>query len=309
MSILRLTFLGTSAAQPTVHRNLSGIAVKADADLLLFDCGEGSQRQMIRFGTGFGVEAVFFTHFHADHYLGIIGFLRTLGMMGREHPLALYGPPPARRLLHQAIHLGVEALPFPTPIVELKDGEVVRRKGYAVRAIGVDHRIHALAYSLEEEERPGRFHLETARELGVPEGPLFGKLQRGEAVQLPDGRTVRPEEVLGGPRPGRKLVISGDTRPCQNLIQGAKGADLLIHEATFSDEEQARAKETRHSTAREAARVAREAGVRRLVLTHLSSRHDVEPGPLLAQAREEEPGPVEIAYDGLSLELPVREER
>jgi ribonuclease Z len=309
MSILRLTFLGTSAAQPTIHRNLSGIAVKADADLLLFDCGEGSQRQMIRFGTGFGVEAVFFTHFHADHYLGIIGFLRTLGMMGREHPLALYGPPPARRLLHQAIHLGVDALPFPTPIVELKDGEVVRRKGYAVRAIGVDHRIYALAYSLEEEERPGRFQLETARGLGVPEGPLFGKLQRGEAVQLPDGRTVRPEEVLGRARPGRKLVLSGDTRPCPNLVQGAKGADLLIHEATFSDDEQARAKETRHSTAREAAKVAREAGVRRLILTHLSSRHDVDPAPLLAQAREETSGPVEIAYDGLSLELPVREER
>lgn len=309
MSILRLTFLGTSAAQPTIHRNLSGIAVKADADLLLFDCGEGSQRQMIRFGTGFGVEAVFFTHFHADHYLGIIGFLRTLGMMGREHPLALYGPPPAKRLLHQAIHLGVDTLPFPTPIVELKDGDVVPRKGCVVRAVGVDHRINALAYVLEEEERPGRFHLDTARALGVPAGPLFGKLQRGEAVQLPDGRTVRPQDVLGAARPGRKLVISGDTRPCARLAQAARGADLLIHEATFSDEEQARALETRHSTAREAAQIGREAQVRRLVLTHLSSRHDVDPAPLLAQAREAFSGPLEIAYDGLSLELPVREER
>lgn len=308
MSILRLTFLGTSAAQPTIHRNLSGIAVKADSDLLLFDCGEGSQRQMIRFGTGFGVEAVFFTHFHADHYLGIIGFLRTLGMMGREHPLALYGPPPAKRLLHQAIHLGVESLAFPTEIVELKDGDVVRRKGYSVRAVGVDHRINALAYSLEEELRPGRFNLAEARALGVPEGPLFGKLQRGEPVQLPDGRTVRPEEVLGGARPGRKLVISGDTRPCANLVQAASGADLLIHEATFSDDEQARALETRHSTAREAARVAHKAQVRRLVLTHLSSRHDVDPAPLLAQAKEEFSGPAEIAHDGLSVELSVRDE-
>jgi len=307
MSILRLTFLGTSAAQPTIHRNLSGIAVKADADLLLFDCGEGSQRQMIRYGTGFGVEAVFFTHFHADHYLGIIGFLRTLGMMGREHPLALYGPPPARRLLHQAIHLGVDALPFPTPIVELKDGDVIERKGCSVRAIGVDHRINALAYALEENERPGRFHLEAARARGVPEGPLFGKLQRGESVQLPDGSTVNPQDVLGGARPGRRLVISGDTRPCANLVQAARGCDLLIHEATFGDEEQARALETRHSTAREAATVGRDAQVRRLVLTHLSSRHDVEPGPLLAQAREAFSGQVEIAYDGLTLELPVRE--
>src|SRR5688572_80392 len=153
MSILRLTFLGTSAAQPTVHRNLSGLAVKADADLLLFDCGEGSQRQMVRFGTGFTVDAVFFTHFHADHYLGIIGFLRTLGMMGREHALTLYGPAPAKRLLHQAVHLGLDALAFPVDIQELRDGDRIARKGYAVRAVGVDHRTHALGFVLEEEER------------------------------------------------------------------------------------------------------------------------------------------------------------
>src|SRR3954451_231305 len=135
MSILRLTFLGTSAAQPTIHRNLSGLAVKANSDLLLFDCGEGSQRQMIRFGTGLAVDAVFFTHFHADHYLGIIGFLRTLGMTGRQHPMVLYGPPPARRLLHQAIHLGVEDLGFPVELVELRDGDALRRDGYTVRAV------------------------------------------------------------------------------------------------------------------------------------------------------------------------------
>src|SRR3954452_12539036 len=145
MSILRLTFLGTSAAQPTIHRNLSGLAVKADTDLVLFDCGEGSQRQMIRFGTGFSVDLVFFTHFHADHYLGIIGFLRTLGMAGREHPLTLYGPPPAKRLLHQAIHLGVDTLAFPVEISELRGTEVVKRKGYSVEAVTVDHRVNALA--------------------------------------------------------------------------------------------------------------------------------------------------------------------
>src|SRR5215468_201149 len=155
MSLLRFTFLGTSAAQPTIHPNLSGLAVKADSDLLLFDCGEGSQRQMIRYGTGFSVDAVFFTHFHADHYLGIIGFLRTLGMMGREQPMQLYGPPPAKRLLHQALHLGLESLAFPVDIQELKDGDVVKRNGYSVRAVGVDHRIHALGYVLEEDQRPG----------------------------------------------------------------------------------------------------------------------------------------------------------
>jgi ribonuclease Z len=307
MSLLRLTFLGTSAAQPTLHRNLSGLTVKADSDLLLFDCGEGSQRQMVRFGTGFTVEAAFFTHFHADHYLGIIGFLRTLGMMGREHPLHLYGPPPARRLLHQAVHLGVESLAFPVEIHELKDGDSVRRDGYTVHAVGVDHRINALGYVLAEDSRAGRFNLAKARELGVPEGPSFGKLQRGEAVTLPDGTTVRPEDVVGPSRPGRRLVISGDTRPCASLISAAKDADLLVHESTFSDDEQERALETRHSTAREAARVAREAGVRRLILTHLSSRHDTDPSKLLGQAREEFSGPVEVAHDGLTVELPLRD--
>ncbi|QSQ20636.1 ribonuclease Z [Pyxidicoccus parkwayensis] len=307
MSLLRLTFLGTSAAQPTLHRNLSGLAVKADADLLLFDCGEGSQRQMVRFGTGFTVDAVFFTHFHADHYLGIIGFLRTLGMMGRTEPVRLYGPPPAKRLLHQAVHLGLESLAFPVEIHEVKDGDVVRRSGYAIHAVGVDHRINALAYALVEDDRPGRFNLQKARELGVPEGPSFGKLQKGEPVTLADGREVKPEDVLGAARPGRRLVISGDTRPCASVVKAAKDADLLVHESTFSDDEQERALETRHSTAREAARVAKEAGARRLVLTHLSSRHDTDPGRLLAQAREEYKGPVEVAFDGLTVELPLRD--
>ncbi|QDE88026.1 ribonuclease Z [Myxococcus xanthus] len=307
MSLLRLTFLGTSAAQPTLHRNLSGLAVKAHSDLLLFDCGEGSQRQMVRYGTGFTVDAVFFTHFHADHYLGIIGFLRTLGMTGRSEPIHLYGPPSAKRLLHQAVHLGVESMSFPVEIHELKDGDVVPRKGYAVHAVGVDHRINALGYALVEDDRPGRFNLDVARSLGVPEGPSFGKLQRGEPVTLEDGRTVKPEDVLGAPRPGRRLVISGDTRPCPALVKAAKDADLLVHESTFSDDEQERALETRHSTAREAARVAREAGARRLVLTHLSSRHDTDPSKLLTQAREEYQGPVEVAFDGFTVELPLRD--
>ena len=307
MSILRVTFLGTSAAQPTIHRNLTGLAVKADTDLLLFDCGEGSQRQMIRYGTGFGVDAVFFTHFHADHYLGIIGFLRTLGMMGRAQPILLFGPPPARRLLGQAVKLGVEALHFPVEIAELKDGEEVRRDNYSLRAVQVDHRVNALAYVLVEDERAGRFNVERARALGILPGPDYGKLQRGEPVQRRDGQWVRPEEVLGSARPGRKLVFSGDTRPCAALVASAKGADVLIHEATFSDDEHARALETRHSTAREAGQVAREAGVGKLILTHLSSRHDVDPSRLLHQAREEFRGPVEVAHDGMMFELPLRE--
>ncbi|MBX7098639.1 MAG: ribonuclease Z [Myxococcaceae bacterium] len=307
MSIVRLTFLGTSAAAPTLHRNVSGLAVKADSDLLLFDCGEGSQRQMIRFGTGFAVDAVFFTHFHADHYLGIIGFLRTLGMGGRETPLKLYGPPPGRKLLDNAIHLGIEKLSFPVEVHELKGGEVLDRGSYQVRAVRVDHRVAALGYCIEEPMRPGRFDLEKAKSLGVPPGPDFGRLQRGEAVTLPGGTVVQPGEVLGTSRPGRKIVISGDTRPCAQLIEAAKGCDLLVHEATFSDDEQERALETRHSTAREAGGVARDCGARRLVLTHLSSRHDTNPKLLLEQAKESFSGQCEVAFDGLSFELPVRE--
>jgi ribonuclease Z len=304
MSLLRVTFLGTSAAMPTLHRNVSGIAVKADADLLLFDCGEGSQRQMIRFGTGFSVAAVFFTHFHADHYLGIIGFLRTLGMGGREQPLTLYGPLSAKRVLDTAIHLGVERLAFPVDIQELKGGEEVKRSGYVVRAVKVDHRVNALGYVLHEDTRPGRFDLKVAQGLGVPPGPAYGKLQKGEAVTLDDGRIVQPSQVLGPARKGRKLVISGDTRPCAAMVEASQGADVLIHEATFSDEEQARAIETRHSTAREAGTVAAQAQVKRLVLTHFSSRHDVDPEPLVQQAKEAfSAGPVEAARDGFTLEI------
>jgi len=307
MSLLRFTFLGTSAAQPTIHRNLSGLAVKADADLLLFDCGEGSQRQMIRYGTGFSVNAVFFTHFHADHYLGIIGFLRTLGMMGREETLVLHGPAPAKRLLNQAVHLGVDQLGFPLEIVEVKDGDVVKRNGYSVRAVGVQHRINALGFVLEEETRAGRFNLDRARALGVREGPDFGRLQRGEPVVALDGKPVQPSDVMGPSRPGRKLVLSGDTRPCEAMVEAARNADVLVHESTFSDDDQARALETRHSTAREAGRVAHQAGARRLILTHLSSRYDTDFGRLLAQAREEYAGPVDVAHDGMTVEIPVRE--
>jgi ribonuclease Z len=307
MSILRLTFLGTSAAMPTLHRNVSGLAVKADTDLLLFDCGEGSQRQMIRFGTGFAVDAVFFTHFHADHYLGIIGFLRTLGMGGRTEKLTLYGPVSARRVLDTAIHLGVERLAFPVEIAELRAGDALDRGSYTVRAVKVDHRVNALGYAIEERTRPGRFDPAAATRLGVTPGPDFGRLQKGQTVTLANGTQVKPEQVMGRPRPGRKLVLSGDTRPCPSVIHAAKDADVLVHEATFSDDEQARAEETRHSTAREAGRVAREAGVRRLLLTHLSSRHDVDPRPLVEQAKQEYSGPIDVAWDGFSLELPLRE--
>jgi ribonuclease Z len=301
--MLRLTFLGTSAAAPTAQRNLSGLAMRRERELFLVDCGEGTQRQMIRFGTGFDVAAIFFTHFHADHYLGAIGFLRTLSMLGRADPLDLYGPRPARRVLETMLFTGTEKLAFEVRIHEVAPGAAVRRDGCDLVPFETDHRMPAVGWTLVEDGRPGRFHPERAAALGVPEGKLFGELQRGRPVTLADGRTVRPEEVVEPPRRGRRVAITGDTRPCRGVVEGAAGADLLVHDSTFGDAEEARARETMHSTAREAARMAREAGARRLVLTHLSTRYDHSPEALLAQAREEYPQ-VEVAFDGLTLEIP-----
>lgn len=303
MSIMRLTFLGTSAAAPTAYRNLSGLFLKREGQSFLFDCGEGTQRQMIRYGTGFSLDAVFFTHFHADHYLGIIGFVRTLGMLGRTDPLVLYGPRPAATFLPKVLKLGAEDATLPVDVIEVAPGTVVRGDGYRIEAFATDHRVPSVGYALIEDERPGRFDLNAARALGVPEGPLFGRLQRGEGITLPDGRDISPEQVIGPPRPGRRVIVSGDTRPCEATTTISQGADLIVHEATFGDFEQARAVETRHSTAREAARVAREAGARRLVLTHLSTRYDREPGTLLEQAKEVFDN-VEVADDGLTIDLP-----
>ncbi len=300
---MRVTFLGTSAAQPTAGRNLTSVAVRRAGELLLFDCGEGTQRQMIRYATGFDVAAVFFTHFHADHYLGAIGFLRTLSMLGRAEPLRLYGPRPAKKLLPVMLFTGTDTLAFPVEIHELRPGDAVRFARAEVRAYPTAHRTPSLGYVLAEDERPGRFHPDRAAALGVPPGPLFGALQRGLSVEV-DGRTVRPEEIVEPPRRGRAVVISGDTRPIRETVEAARGADLLVHDATFGDDEQGRAEETFHSTAREAARVAREAGARRLVLTHLSTRYDQDPAPLVRQAREEYDA-VEVAHDGLVLEVPL----
>ncbi len=303
--MLRLTFLGTSAAQPTIGRNLSGLAVRHGRELLLFDCGEGTQRQMIRYGTGFDVAAICFTHFHADHYIGAIGFLRTLSMLGRERPLDLYGPRPARRLLDVMLFTGTDPLSFEVRIHEVAAGAEVRRDGCTLVAFPVAHRTPAVGWLLAEDARPGRFHPERAQELGVPEGPAWGELQHGGSVTLPGGRVVRGDEVVEPPRSGRRLAVTGDTRPCPGTVEAARGADLLVHDSTFGDPEQARAEETMHSTAREAGRVAREAGARRLVLTHLSTRYDQDPSPLLAQARDEFGGEVTVAHDGLTIEVPL----
>jgi ribonuclease Z len=301
--MLTTTFLGTGAATPTVDRNVAGLAVQREGETLLFDCGEGNQRQMMRYGVGFSFGEIFFTHYHADHILGVTGLLRTMGLQDRSAPVTLYGPRGAQRVLGAAISLGIERNKFPVDIVELKPGDRLGRDQYDLVVFETEHRPDTVGYALVEHTRLGRFNPDRARELGVPEGPLWGRLHQGETIVLDDGRIVTPAELVGAPRRGRTLVYSGDTRPHISVIHAARGADLLIHEATFGSDELERAKETGHSTAAEAARVALEAGVRRLVLTHISPRYTRDAPELLAEARAIFPETV-VARDGMVVDVP-----
>jgi len=302
--MLSVTFLGTSAARPTVERNVSALALQREGETLLFDCGEGTQRQMMRYGVSFALSEIFFTHFHADHFLGMIGLVRTLGLQGREEPLRLYGPRGAKQVLNNALLLGVEKVPFGVEIQEVKPGAVIgERQGFSIAAFATDHGAGSIGYALVEAERYGKFDPAKARALEIPEGPLWGKLQRGVAVELADGRTLTADSVVGPRRPGRKVVITGDTAPCASVVDAAAGADLLVHEATFGEEEKDRAKETFHSTAREAAQVAKAAKVRKLVLTHLSARYSISAEELVKEAREVF-ADVAAAKDGLVVDVP-----
>ncbi len=301
--MLRITFLGTSASRPTVGRNVSALAVQREGDMMLFDCGEGTQRQMMRYATGFGVQSIFVTHLHADHFLGITGLLRTMALQGRTEPIQLYGPPGSGDVLHELVHLGVDRVRFGVEIGELAPGARVRRDGYVVEAFRVHHGTPAVGYALVEDVRRGRFDVARARALGVPEGPLFGLLHRGQVVEV-EGRSIHPEEVVGPPRRGRIVAYTGDTRPDRRADAHVRGVvDLLIHEATFGADEDQRARETFHSTARGAAQAALAWGARRLVLTHLSARYSDDPAPLEEEARGVFPS-ARVAYDGMTLELP-----
>ena len=305
---LALRLLGTSASRPTVERNVSSIAVVREGETLLFDCGEGTQRQMMRYGVSFGLEDVFFTHFHADHVIGVIGLLRTMALQGRTERLRLWGPRGALRTLKRAEEFGMDRLTFALEVTELEPGQRVPRTDYAIVPFPVDHRgARSLGYALVEEDRKGRFNPELARELGVPEGPMWGEIHRGRPVTLPDGRVIEPGTLVGPRRSGRKLVITGDTRPCATTVEAARGADLLVHESTFGDEEASRAVETGHSTAREAAAVAREAEVGTLLLTHFSARYSRDTADLGREAREVFERTL-IGKDGFELEIPYRSE-
>jgi ribonuclease Z len=269
---LRLVFLGTAGAVPTVDRAPSALLIIRGGERILVDCGEGTQRQLMR-SVGLGrIDTILITHLHGDHYLGLPGLLKTLSLQGRSQPLSLYGPVGLTDIFQIAQRM-FGRFQFPVLVHEVGPGTILEQEGYVIRAAENDHGLAGLAWSLEEEWRPGLFHPERAVALGVRPGPYFGRLQVGESLVLPSGVVVEPEQVMDDPRPGRKVVVTGDTRPSPTVAAFSTGAAVLVHDATFTEEERARALETRHSTALEAAQVAREAGVGLLALTHLSSRH------------------------------------
>jgi len=297
-------FVGTAGAVPTAQRGTAATLIRRGGDRLLVDCGEGTQRQLLRSGAGLvDLDAVFLTHMHADHVLGLPGMLKTFALRGREQPLAIYGPSGLRELIRSSrIFFG--RLPYSLDVVELAAGEAVGFDGYRIEPVATDHGAPSLGYALVEDIRPGRFDLDAAAAAGVPPGPMFGALQRGEPVTTPSGRTVDPAEVLGPARRGRKLVLTGDTRPCTALVEAAAAADLLVMEATFMREEADRAAETGHSTAAEAAGIAAAAHVSLLALTHLSQRS--MPREIAAEAREVFADTV-VPRDFDAIELPLPE--
>lgn len=268
---LSVLFVGTAGSVPTPQRGLSATLVQRGSERFLVDCGEGTQRQLIRQGVGINqISHLLLTHMHADHFLGMPGMMKTWQLWGRTDPVTVVGPRGLLDFLDVLKRL-IGKTDFAIHWADLAPGEQIPFEGFRIVAVATDHRISSLGYALEEAPRPGKFDVEAARRLGVTEGPDFGCLQRGEPVVGTQGE-VRPHEVLGAARPGRKVVLTGDTRPCPSVIAAAAGADLLVHDATFTEQEAERARTTMHSTAGEAALVAREAGVKLLALTHLSFR-------------------------------------
>jgi ribonuclease Z len=301
---LDLVFLGTAGSMPTAQRAPAALLIRRGGDRLLFDCAEGTQRQLLRSSVGLvELGEIFVTHFHADHILGLPGLFKTFSLRGRERPLEVHGPRGLVDLLGSLKRV-VGKLSYEVRVVEVEPGDVLERDAYRLAAFAVSHGVPAVGWSLIEATRPGRFDVEAADALGVPSGPARGALQRGEAVTLPDGRTVSADQVLGPPRPGRKIVITGDTAPSEGIVEAAWGAEVLVTEATFSEEERERAQETMHQTAAQAAGVAQRANVGLLALTHLSNRYF---GPEISrEAREIFPGTI-VPKDFDVVEVPFAE--
>ena len=265
---LSIFFAGTAGSVPTPKRGLPAILLRAGGERILFDCGEGTQHQLLRSIGLPDLDAIFITHLHLDHWLGLPGMIKTFDMRDRDARLELFGPPGFTALFEKVVRPIIGRTKYPLDVIELEPHEEIGFDGFVVQGFPVKHRVEAFGYAFIEDDRPGRFDAETATKLGVTPGPDFGRLQRGETV---DG--VTPEQVMGEDRLGRRIVYSGDTMPCQTTEVYANGADVLIHEATFCEDEAARARETGHSTAKQAAQLALDAKVKLLALTHLSTRY------------------------------------
>ncbi len=271
---MRVYFLGTSSAVPTVRRGLSSVAVVRGGEVLIFDTGEGMQRNFLQTGIGANkMMSIFITHMHSDHIIGLLGLLQTLTLFKRTKEVRVYGPASVLEFIAVNKRLLNFNITYPLRFTEVKEGIVVKSKEYSINAIGTEHSIESYAYTLEESPRPGIFYPEKAIAFGIPKGTLWHKLQHGEVIEI-DGKIIRPENVTGERRRGRKIGISGDTRPNERLIAFFKGADLLIFDSTYGDDYIDNARETFHSTASEAAYIANKADVKLLVLTHFSARYD-----------------------------------
>jgi len=301
---MRIVTLGTGGAIPTVRRSLPATVLIRKGEMMLFDCGEGTQLQMRRARVGYGrLTAIFISHLHGDHLAGLPGLLMTMSLLSRDKPLAIFGPPGLEQFVRVAQKTFRFHHQYGLTVQESTGGLVHQGAGYRITASPMDHSIFALGYALVEEDRPGEFNLKKAKELGVPEGPLFGRLQQGQKVTLENGRVVRPEEVLGPPRPGRRFVHALDTRPCRAVVKLSRGADLLVHDGMFAEELSEDARQMGHSTAAGAARVAKEAGVRQLLLSHVSQRYR-SAKVLLEEARAVFPD-TRVARDLMSVEIPM----
>ncbi|MEB3196684.1 MAG: ribonuclease Z [Candidatus Sericytochromatia bacterium] len=300
---MQVVFLGTSGAVPTPERGLTATLLKRGGERVLVDCGEGTQRQLMRAGVGINqIGVILLTHFHADHYLGLPGMLKTWELWGRQEPVAIYGPKGLTSMVTMFRRI-VGSTTFEVSYHQVEAGHRFERDDWVITAIATDHRVASLGWSFVEPARPGRFDAARAEALGLKPGPDFGALQRGETVEGSQG-PVSPAQVLGPSRSGRRVVVTGDTRPCQAVAEASQDADLLVHDATFAEEAADRARETYHSTAAEAARLALEARVKMLALTHISFRHAAR--DLLAEAHAIQPGVI-LPHDLDRVELPFPE--